>query len=63
MPARLTLGILAALRAVLIPGEAALLMDRPLRWPRPFRSATVPHLRIVADHEGAEPAIAAAHAA
>jgi hypothetical protein len=30
---RLLLGIVAALRAVLIPGEAELLSTQPLRWP------------------------------
>jgi hypothetical protein len=32
--ARVLLGFVAALRAVLIPGQAELLMSRPLRWPR-----------------------------
>ena len=34
MTGRVLLGILAALRAVLIPGEAALLCSRPLTWPK-----------------------------
>jgi len=32
--ARLLLGIVAALRAVLIPGQAELMMSQPLSWPR-----------------------------
>ena len=34
MAARMLLGIFAALRAVLIPGEAAVMCSEPLRWPR-----------------------------
>ena len=33
MTARVLLGIFAALRAVLIPGEAALMCRQPLSWP------------------------------
>ncbi len=34
MAARVLLGIFAALRAVLIFGEAALMCSQPLSWPR-----------------------------
>ena len=33
MAVRLLLGVIAALRAVLIPGQAALMTDEPLEWP------------------------------
>jgi hypothetical protein len=33
MAARVLLGVFAALRAVLIPGQAELLTSQPLRWP------------------------------
>jgi hypothetical protein len=41
MAARLLLGVIAALRAVLIPGQAALLMTEPLAWPKPALPAAV----------------------
>ena len=33
MTARVLLGIIAALRAVLIPGQAELMCSQPLTWP------------------------------
>lgn len=38
MPARLLLGVFAALRAVFIPGQAYLLAEQPLGWPRLTRA-------------------------
>jgi hypothetical protein len=38
MAARVLLGVIAALRAVLIPGQAELLTSQPLRWPGPSLS-------------------------
>jgi hypothetical protein len=35
MATRVLLGIVAALRAVLIPGDADRLLSQPLRWPPP----------------------------
>jgi hypothetical protein len=37
MTARVLLGIVAALRAVLIPGEAGLMTATTLEWPRRLR--------------------------
>jgi hypothetical protein len=35
MATSVLLGIVAALRAVLIPGEADRLLSQPLQWPKP----------------------------
>jgi hypothetical protein len=42
MALRLAVAFVAALRAVLIYGEAAQLTTRPVRWPRVRRAAPAP---------------------
>lgn len=42
MAGRLLLGIVAALRAVLIPGQVELLTSQPLSWPRLRLADTLP---------------------
>jgi hypothetical protein len=60
MAARLLLGVIAALRAVLIPGEAGVLMTEPLAWPKWALPSLLPSpLRAPAERRAADGAPAA----
>jgi hypothetical protein len=48
LPLRILLGLAAALWAVLVPGQATALAERPLEWPRWLRRPALPQPEMLA---------------